>query len=117
MLDLFDKHEIKVSSFMIGQAVDKHPELASEIVRRGHEAAAHGRLWQNQYLLGSEQERAWGSVHTLELLQELGFSYHIDDLSADEPFIQPVVERAPVEESGLPGQSRVPLAGSVDEGP
>lgn len=29
-----------------------------------------------------------GSVHTLELLQELGFTYHIDDLSADEPFIQ-----------------------------
>src|SRR6267154_674725 len=27
---------------------------------------------------------------TLELLQELGFTYHIDDLSADEPFIQEV---------------------------
>jgi hypothetical protein len=27
-------------------------------------------------------------VHTLELLQQLGFDYHIDDLSADEPFIQ-----------------------------
>jgi hypothetical protein len=30
------------------------------------------------------------SVHTLGLLQELGFTYHIDDLSADEPFIQDV---------------------------
>jgi peptidoglycan/xylan/chitin deacetylase (PgdA/CDA1 family) len=35
MLDLFDKHGLKVSSFMIGEAVDKHPELAAEIVRRG----------------------------------------------------------------------------------
>jgi peptidoglycan/xylan/chitin deacetylase (PgdA/CDA1 family) len=31
-----------------------------------------------------------GSVRTLELLQELGFIYHIDDMSRDEPFIQDV---------------------------
>lgn len=113
LLDLFDKHAIKVTSFMIGEAVEKHPELAAEIVHRGHEAAAHGRRWENQYLLEPEAERQWildsvdaveratgtrprgynnywmrGSVHTLEILQQLGFTYHIDDLSADEPFIQ-----------------------------
>jgi peptidoglycan/xylan/chitin deacetylase (PgdA/CDA1 family) len=113
MLDLFDKHDIRVSSFMIGDAVDKHPELAREIVRRGHEAAGHGRRWEPQYVFEPEAERAWiadgadsiervtgsrprgynnywirGSVHTLEILQQLGFAYHIDDLSADEPFIQ-----------------------------
>jgi peptidoglycan/xylan/chitin deacetylase (PgdA/CDA1 family) len=113
MLDLFDRHRITVTSFMIGEAVDKQPQLAHEIVRRGHEAAAHGRRWENQYLLGIGEERAWitdgvasieratrtrprgynnywmrGSVHTLELLQRLGLRYHIDDLSADEPFIQ-----------------------------
>jgi peptidoglycan/xylan/chitin deacetylase (PgdA/CDA1 family) len=115
LLNLFDKHGIKVTSFMIGQAVDKHPELAAEIVRRGHEAAAHGRRWEYQYLLDPDEERAWivngvhsiqnatgttprgynnywmrGSIHTLELLQQLGFTYHIDDLSADEPFIQQI---------------------------
>jgi peptidoglycan/xylan/chitin deacetylase (PgdA/CDA1 family) len=113
MLDLFDKHAIKVTSFMIGEAVERHPELAEEIVQRGHEAAAHGRRWENQYLLEPDAERQWilasvdaieratgqrprgynsywmrGSVHTLEILQQLGFTYHIDDLSADEPFIQ-----------------------------
>jgi peptidoglycan/xylan/chitin deacetylase (PgdA/CDA1 family) len=113
MLRLFDKHELKVTSFMVGEAVDKHPELAREIVRRGHEAGGHGRKWENQYLLSAEDERAWiadgtssveratgvrprgynsywirESVHTLELLQQLGFVYSIDDLSADEPFIQ-----------------------------
>ena len=51
ILDLMDKHQVKLSSFMIGQAVDKAPDLAREIVRRGHEAAAHGRTWQNSYLL------------------------------------------------------------------
>src|SRR6476620_9574971 len=36
LLNLMDKHSIKLSVFMIGQAVDKKPELAKEIVRRGH---------------------------------------------------------------------------------
>jgi len=29
-------------------------------------------------------------VNTLEILAELGFTYHIDDLSADEPFLQTI---------------------------
>jgi len=29
-------------------------------------------------------------ANTLEILQELGFIYHIDDLSADEPFLQQI---------------------------
>jgi peptidoglycan/xylan/chitin deacetylase (PgdA/CDA1 family) len=68
MLDLFDRHGIKVTAFMIGEAVDKHPELAREIVRRGHEAAAHGRRWESQYLLEPEEERAWisDSVESIE---------------------------------------------------
>src|SRR5258708_5332378 len=57
LLDLFDKHRMKVSSFMIGQAVEKRPDLAREIVRRGHEAAAHGRTWENSYALDADEER------------------------------------------------------------
>lgn len=115
LLNLFDKHGIKFSSFMIGEAVDKSPELVHKIVQHGHECAAHGRHWSNQYTMSSLDERAWikssvdsiqrvsgqkpvgyncywmrGSVRTLELLQDLGFIYHIDDMSRDEPFIQDV---------------------------
>jgi peptidoglycan/xylan/chitin deacetylase (PgdA/CDA1 family) len=115
LLTLFDKHGIKVTSFMIGTAVDRNPQVAAEIVGRGHEAAAHGREWSNQYFLDRDEERAWildgvasiqqatglrptgyncywirDSVNTLELLQEHGFTYHIDDLSGDEPFIQQI---------------------------
>jgi peptidoglycan/xylan/chitin deacetylase (PgdA/CDA1 family) len=114
-LDLFDKHNIKVSSFMIGEAIKKSPDLAQEIVRRGHEAAAHGRTWSNSYNLSRSEEKrfiadsaetihritgqqpvGWNafflrnSVHILETLQELGFVYHIDEPSRDEPFIIPV---------------------------
>jgi peptidoglycan/xylan/chitin deacetylase (PgdA/CDA1 family) len=115
LLDLFDKHGIKFSSFMIGQAVDKAPDLAREIVRRGHEAAAHGRTWENSYAFDADAERrfiadgvasivkatghtpiGWNaywmrnSPHTLDILQSLGFLYHIDEPSRDEPFIVPL---------------------------
>jgi peptidoglycan/xylan/chitin deacetylase (PgdA/CDA1 family) len=115
ILDLMDKHGVKLSSFMIGQAVEKTPDLAREIVRRGHEAAAHGRTWQNSYALDPDAERrfiadglasiervtgqnpkGWNaywmrnSVHTLDILQSLGFTYHIDEPSRDEPFIVPL---------------------------
>ena len=33
------------------------------------------------------------SPNTLKVLQELGFLYHIDDLSHDEPFITKVKEK------------------------
>ncbi|MDR3509549.1 MAG: polysaccharide deacetylase family protein [Caulobacteraceae bacterium] len=115
LLDLFDRHQIKISSFMVGQAVEKAPDLAREIVRRGHEAAAHGRTWENSYALDPEAERrfiadcvasietvtgqrplGWNaywmrnSPRTLDILQNLGFLYHIDEPSRDEPFITPL---------------------------
>jgi peptidoglycan/xylan/chitin deacetylase (PgdA/CDA1 family) len=115
LLDLFDKHRVKMSSFMIGRAVEKAPELAREIVRRGHEAAAHGRTWENSYQLDADSERrfiadsvasiekatgvkpvGWNaywmrnSPRTLDILQSLGFLYHIDEPSRDEPFIVPL---------------------------
>jgi peptidoglycan/xylan/chitin deacetylase (PgdA/CDA1 family) len=115
LLDLMDKHAIKLSSFMIGNAVETSPEVAREIVKRGHEAAAHGRSWENSYQLSREDEKrfiassvetiervtgqkpvGWNaywmrnSIHILETLQDLGFLYHIDEPSHDEPFIVPV---------------------------
>ena len=115
LLDLFDKHHVKMSSFMIGRAVDNAPDLAREIVKRGHEAAAHGRTWENSYALDADAERrfisdgvesivratgerpiGWNaywmrnSSRTLDILQSLGFLYHIDEPSRDEPFIVPL---------------------------
>jgi peptidoglycan/xylan/chitin deacetylase (PgdA/CDA1 family) len=112
ILDLMDKHGIKLSCFMIGRAVDNAPDLAREIVRRGHEAAAHGRTWENSYQLPPEEEKrfiadsvntiervtgqrpvGWNaywmrnSVRIVETLQELGVLYFIDEPSRDEPFI------------------------------
>jgi len=115
MLDLWDRHGVKVTSHMIGEAARRHPELAKEIVKRGHEAAAHGPRWSSQYAMSRRAERTFlveattmveevtgqqpvgyncnwlrRGPNTLSLLQELGFVYHIDDLSRDEPFIEQV---------------------------
>lgn len=115
ILDLMDRHGVKLSAFMIGQAIEKAPDLAREIVRRGHEAAAHGRTWRNSYAMKPDEERrfigdcvetieritgakplGWNaywlrnSPRTLDILQELGLTYHIDEPSRDEPFIVPL---------------------------
>ena len=112
LLDMFDRRNVKVTSHMVGAAVDLHPALAKEIVQRGHEASGHGQTWAAQYSMTPEQEREsykqsvasieratgtrplgfnsfWlrGTPQTLEILQELGFIYHIDDVSRDEPFL------------------------------
>jgi peptidoglycan/xylan/chitin deacetylase (PgdA/CDA1 family) len=115
LLDMYDRRKVKVTSHMIGMAVDKHPALAKEIVDRGHEPAAHGYTWEPIYNRSREEQktnfeqnikamehatgkRPYGfnaagmraSPDTFEVLQELGFLYHTDDLSRDEPFVIPV---------------------------
>lgn len=115
MLELWDRHGVKVTSHMIGEAAQRHPELARDIVARGHEASGHGPRWSSQYAMSRDEEREFliagadmveaatgqrpvgyncnwlrRSPNTLSLLQELGYLYHIDDVSRDEPFIEPV---------------------------
>src|ERR1700722_11306189 len=112
LLDMFDRRNIKVTSHMVGGAVEKHPALAKEIVQRGHEPSGHGQTWTPQYSMTSEQERAsyadsaatiervtgirpvgfnafWlrGTPQTLQILQELGYTYYIDAVSGAEPFL------------------------------
>ena len=115
MLDLWDKHAIKVTSHIVGAAAVKYPEVAKAIADRGHEIAGHGLAWDDQWNKSYAEElefvkkgietvqtitgqRAVGyncnwlrrSPNTLKVLQELQFLYHIDDLSRDEPFITQV---------------------------
>ncbi len=115
MLDLWDRHGVKVTCHMIGEAARRHPELAREIVSRGHEPSGHGPRWSSQYAMSRNDEKQFlieardmveaatgrrpmgyncnwlrRGPNTLSLLQELGYLYHIDDVSRDEPFIEQV---------------------------
>ncbi len=118
MLNLWEKHDIKVTSHVVGEAAIKYPEVAQAIAAGGHEIAAHGIAWNDQWNLSYEEELAFvkagidtvetitgqrgigyncnwlrRSPNTLKVLQELGFLYHIDDLSRDEPFITKVRDK------------------------
>jgi peptidoglycan/xylan/chitin deacetylase (PgdA/CDA1 family) len=118
MLDLWDRHNIKVTSHMIGEAAQRHHALAREIVARSHEASDHGPRWSSQYAMTRDEEKQFimagtdmveeatgqrpigyncnwlrRSPNTLSVLQELGYLYHIDDLSRDEPFIEIVNDK------------------------
>src|ERR1700689_502787 len=112
LLDMFDRRDIKVTSHMVGATVERHTALAKEIVQRGHEPSGDGQTWTPQYSMTPEQERKsyadsaatieratgvrpvgfnafWlrGAAQTLQILQELGYTYYIDDVSRDEPFL------------------------------
>jgi peptidoglycan/xylan/chitin deacetylase (PgdA/CDA1 family) len=118
MLDLWDRHGVKVTSHMIGEAAQRHPALAREIVARGHEASGHGPRWSSQYAMTRDEEKRFimagtdmveeaagqrpigyncnwlrRGPNTLSLLQELDYLYHIDDVSRDEPFIEIVNDK------------------------
>ena len=119
MLDMFDRRRIKVTSMMCAQSAERNPALAKEVAQRGHECGSHGKTHDFQFQMDSrDDERAfikdaadmiekitgqrpvgWNcrgqlrSVNTLSLAQELGFIYHIDDISRDEPFVIPVNDK------------------------
>jgi peptidoglycan/xylan/chitin deacetylase (PgdA/CDA1 family) len=111
LLDLWDRKKIKVTSHVVGQAAERAPALAREIAERGHEIAGHGMTWEPHWRWPREKERESyeasanllekitgqrpvgfnafalrGSPNALEILQELGYLYHIDNISRDEPF-------------------------------
>ncbi|MDB4297363.1 polysaccharide deacetylase family protein [Flavobacteriaceae bacterium] len=115
MLNLWKKHNIKVTSHVVGEAAIKYPKVAKAIANGGHEIAAHGIAWSDQWNLAYKDELSFvkkgidtveaitgqrgvgynsnwlrRSPNTLKVLQELGFIYHIDDLSRDEPFVTKV---------------------------
>lgn len=41
VLDILDEYGAKATFFMVGQNIERHPELLSEVRKRGHHAANH----------------------------------------------------------------------------
>lgn len=118
MLKLWKKHGIHVTSHIVGEAAIKYPDVAKAIANEGHEIAAHGISWSDQWNMSYKDElefikqgidtvesitnqRGRGyncnwlrrSPNTLKVLQDLNFLYHIDDLSRDEPFVTMVRDK------------------------
>jgi peptidoglycan/xylan/chitin deacetylase (PgdA/CDA1 family) len=111
ILDLFDRHGCKATFYMCGRAVERTPEIAAEIVARGHEPASHGYRWhchslfadratEKQQILKASDiiERVTGerplgfysmwapSLNTRGILKELGFVYDSNAYTDDLPY-------------------------------
>jgi peptidoglycan/xylan/chitin deacetylase (PgdA/CDA1 family) len=111
LLDLFDRYGHKATFYMCGRAVERSPEIAADIVARGHEPASHGYRWVCHSLFpdyATEKheiqkandviERVTGqrplgfygmwapSMNTRLILQELGFTYDSNEYNDDLPY-------------------------------
>lgn len=75
VLDLLDREEVKATFFLVGQNVERHPELFEEIKRRGH---------------------SWGN-HTMTHLQgiKVATSRYIDDIERADHLIHSSLFRPP----------------------
>jgi peptidoglycan/xylan/chitin deacetylase (PgdA/CDA1 family) len=115
LLEVFHRRRVRTTFAMLPAAVDRNPQLAKEIVERGHEAAIRGQSWAPQYAFTAEEERAWfeaglqsivrasgeratgchaprlrGTSCTLDALLDLGLTYYSDDAGRDQPLLVPV---------------------------
>jgi polysaccharide deacetylase family protein (PEP-CTERM system associated) len=58
LLDLFGKHRVEATFFVLGWVADRFPDLVREIERRGHEVATHGYSHQLLTFMQPEDFRA-----------------------------------------------------------
>jgi polysaccharide deacetylase family protein (PEP-CTERM system associated) len=57
LLDLFDRHGVRATFFVLGWVAERFPALVREIAALGHEIASHGSRHQLLYTLTPEQFR------------------------------------------------------------
>lgn len=110
IIRLLDKYQISATWTAAALSLERAPEIAEAIRRRGDETCSHGYRWIHQFRMNEDEERqfirqavqsitqttgkrplGWLSRYLLtgntrRLLQQEGFLYHMDDYSADAPF-------------------------------
>ncbi len=67
ILNEFEKRQLPLTVFAVAMALQRHPQLAQELVRQGHEIACHGLRWIHYQEIDEATERA----HMAEALQIL----------------------------------------------
>jgi putative urate catabolism protein len=66
----FDSRKLPLTVFAIGMALERHPELVGEFMRRGHEIANHGLRWIHYQNLTEATEKRHVDIAT-KVLKEL----------------------------------------------
>jgi peptidoglycan/xylan/chitin deacetylase (PgdA/CDA1 family) len=55
LLDLFDRHHVRITFFILGEMAEWYPDLVREIADRGHEIASHGQQHVDITVLGPDR--------------------------------------------------------------
>jgi len=71
VLRLLDKYEIRSTFFVPGWTAEKYPESVKEIVKRGHEVAAHGYMHENLSELKSPEDEIEIFRKSVEILTRI----------------------------------------------
>lgn len=77
ILDVLDYYGIRAAFFTLGTSIEKYPEVAKDIVARGHILACHSMTHQYEYIYASadnliEETRQWESqLEKLGLLDDV----------------------------------------------
>jgi len=57
ILNVLDKHDVKATFFIPAWIIEKYPEMAREVIERGHEVGYHGYLHEFDMTAGYELEK------------------------------------------------------------
>lgn len=70
LLELLQKHNLRVTCFILGKLAEEHPSLVKQIHRAGHEIATHGYSHKKVYSLTPKSFRN-ELRHSIALLEDL----------------------------------------------
>jgi polysaccharide deacetylase family protein (PEP-CTERM system associated) len=70
LLDLFSRHDARVTCFFLGWVAERYPHLVREAARRGHEIASHGYAHRLVYEMSQREFRDDGA-RSRKLLEDL----------------------------------------------
>jgi len=76
VLAVLDQHQVKATFFMMGRNVERYPEIAREVLRRGHEIGNHSYSHPKLVLMSPRRVRE-EVERTDKLLRDVGVSGEI----------------------------------------
>lgn len=96
VLDLLDQHAAHATFFCIGQLVEAHPDLAREIIRRGHSIENHSQRHLHRFsLLGpaSMTSEVAEAQRTIEAVTGHRPGFFRAPAGLRNPFLEPILAR------------------------
>ena len=72
LLDILDKYEAKATFFSCALAMERNPQVAKQVVERGHEICGHGYRWEEYHSMDRDTEKESISKTIESLIQTCG---------------------------------------------